>query len=261
MSASARTWLFVPGDRPERFDKALAAGADAVIIDLEDAVAADAKQRARDVIGQWLAPERAVWLRINAAGTHEFADDVELSRRPGVAGVVLPKAESADDVRAVGRPDVVALVESARGIANVEAIAAAGCVLRLAFGSIDFQADCGIPGEGDALLAFRSRIVLASRLAGIGPPIDGVTVAIDDAARLRADALRARDLGFGGKLCIHPKQLATVREAFAPTDAERAWAARVLAAAERAGGAAVQVDGQMVDRPVMLRARAIAEYR
>lgn len=271
----ARTLLFVPGDRPERFDKACASGADAVIIDLEDAVAPDAKARARDAVAAWLvasqAPPaagqpgpatRSVWLRVNAAGTPWFADDVALARRAGIAGIVLPKAEHAEQLREVGAASaVIALIETARGIANVDAVAGAPGVARLAFGSIDLQADLGIAGDGDALHAFRSALVLASRLADLAPPIDGVTTAIDDTALLRAEARRAREFGFGGKLCIHPKQIATVREAFAASAAERAWAERVLEAAGRAGGAAVQVDGRMVDRPVMLRARAIVDDR
>ena len=119
--------------------------------------------------------------------------------------------------------------------------------------------DLGIDGEGDELLMFRSQMVLVSKLAGLRAPVDGVSTAIDDAEALRADAERARKLGFGAKLCIHPRQVAIVERAFAPSDAERDWARRVLEAAERAGGAAVAVDGKMVDKPVMLRARAILD--
>jgi citrate lyase subunit beta/citryl-CoA lyase len=138
-------------------------------------------------------------------------------------------------------------------------LAGAPGVERLVFGSIDFQVDLGIDGEGDELLCFRSQLVLVSRLAGIRAPVDGVSTAIDDAATLRADAERARRLGFGAKLCIHPKQVDVVDRAFLPSDAERDWARRVLDAAERAGGAVVAVDGKMVDKPVMLRAQAILD--
>jgi citrate lyase subunit beta/citryl-CoA lyase len=262
MSTAPRTYLFVPGDRPERFDKACASGADAVIVDLEDAVAPDAKPRARQAVARWLSPERAVWLRINAAGSPWFADDLALLQRPGVTGAVLPKAESAEDLDALGVPSI-ALIESARGIASVHAIAGATGVQRLAFGSIDFQADAGIPGERDALLLFRSSLVLASRLAGLAAPIDGVTPALDDAERLSADVRYARELGFGAKLCIHPKQVAVVHDAFAPSAAEVAWAERVLAAVGAAGtdSGAIAVDGRMVDRPVLLRAQAILARR
>jgi citrate lyase subunit beta/citryl-CoA lyase len=261
MAAVARALLFVPGDRPERFDKACASGADAVIVDLEDAVAPDAKPRARDAIARWLTAERRIWLRLNARSTPWFEDDLALARHPGVAGIVLPKVEAADDLRQLMGMRTIALIESARGIANVDAIASSAGVERLAFGSIDFAHDLAIPGEREALLFFRSRLVLASRLAGLAAPIDGVTVAIDDVAALRADTQHARSLGFGGKLCIHPKQVDIVREVFAPTAAEVAWAERVVAVADAAGGAAVAVDGAMVDRPVLLRARTILRNR
>jgi citrate lyase subunit beta/citryl-CoA lyase len=261
MTAVDRALLFVPGDRPDRFDKACASGADAVIVDLEDAVAPDAKAHARNAVGRWLTAERRVWLRINACSTSWFRDDLALARHPGVTGVVLPKAETVNDLRHLAGIRVIALIESARGMANLDAIAGSTDVVRLAFGSIDFAVDVGIPGEGEALLFFRSRLVLASRLFGLAAPIDGVTVAIDDAAALRADTQRARSLGFGGKLCIHPRQIGIVREIFAPTAAEVAWAERVIAAADAARGAAVAVDGAMVDRPVVMRARAILESR
>jgi len=130
-------------------------------------------------------------------------------------------------------------------------------VQRLVFGSIDFQLDLGISGEGDEPLAFRSGLVLASRLDGIQPPVDGVTVEIDDPGRVREDALRGKNLGFGGKLCIHPKQVAPVNACFRPTEDEVAWARRILNAAARADGAAVAVDRKMVDRPVILKAGQI----
>jgi citrate lyase subunit beta / citryl-CoA lyase len=117
--------------------------------------------------------------------------------------------------------------------------------------------DLGIDGEGEELLYFRSQLVLVSRLAGIQPPVDGPCTALDDAAQLSADTLRARRLGFGGKLCIHPKQVAPVNAAFAPSPEELAWAKRVLAAAAASDGAAVALDGKMVDRPVILKAEQI----
>ncbi len=262
MSARTRSLLFVPGDRPERFDKALAAGADRVIVDLEDAVAPEAKSVARDAVANWLTPGRSgVLLRINAVDTPWFADDLRLCAEGRVAAIVLPKAERADDlsllVRAGGSA-VLPLIESAAGFANLAAIAGAPGVERLVFGSIDLQVDLGMRDAlEDELLFFRSRLVLASRLAAILPPIDGVSTAIDDADRLREDVLRARRLGFGGKLCIHPRQVAGVHRHFAPSEAEQAWARRVLEAVAAAPGAAIAVDGKMVDKPVILRAEAI----
>lgn len=263
----SRAWLFVPGHRPERFDKALASGADRVIVDLEDAVAPADKAAARGALAAWLRAAGArVALRVNAADTPWFADDLALVDAPAVGAVLLPKAAdpavlAALQARRAGLA-LVPLVESAAGIAAARALAAAPGVERLAFGHIDLQVDLGLqdPHE-DELLPFRAELVLASRLARIAPPLDGVTVAIDDAERLAADVQRARRLGFGGKLCIHPKQVAGVRAGFAPSAAEVAWAERVLHAAAQAGGAAVAVDGKMVDKPVLLRAEAILRDR
>ena len=250
MSRIARSLLFVPGSRPDRFDKALVAGADAVVVDLEDAVAPGDKDRARDALAAWLAPDRSVIVRINGADTEWFRGDLALCGRPGVAGVMLPKAERAGDIAAVrgaGAPAVLPLVESAAGFAALPAIAGAPGVQRLAMRD----------ALEDELLFFRSQLVLASRLADLQPPVDGVSTAIDDTDRLREDVLRARRLGFGGKLCIHPRQVEGVNRHFTPSEAERAWAQRVLDAAAASGGAAVAVDGKMVDKPVILRAQAI----
>jgi len=258
--AIARTFLFVPGTRPERFAKALAAGAHAVILDLEDAVALADKETARAAIAAALPLPQPVLLRINAAGTPWFEDDLSLCRHDGVAGIVLPKAEGAADVervRAAARPGahVYPLIESAAGLWNAPAIAGAQGVRRLLFGAIDFQLDMGL--SDDDLVHYRSQLALVSRVAGLPAPVDGVTTAIDDEAVLARDVERARRLGFGGKLCIHPKQVAFVNAAFRPTADELAWAQRVVAADAAAGGAAVAVDGKMVDRPVLLRAQEI----
>ena len=261
---SRRSYLFVPADRPDRYAKALASGAGAVIVDLEDAVAPEAKASARESLLHWLSRATTqVLVRVNAAQTPWFADDLALCGHASVAGVVLPKAERRADLAhasaiAAGRR-LYPLIETAAGFEAMRALASAPGVERLVFGSIDFQVDLGIAGDDDGLLMFRSQMVLASRLAHVRAPVDGVTVAIDDEAALAADAARARRLGFGGKLCIHPKQVAVVERAFAPSEAERDWARRVIAAAEGAKGAAVAVDGRMVDKPVMLRARAILD--
>jgi citrate lyase subunit beta/citryl-CoA lyase len=146
-------------------------------------------------------------------------------------------------------------VESAAGIAALATLAGLPGVRRLAFGSIDFQLDTGI--EDDELLVCRSQIVLASRLAGLIAPIDGVTARFDDLEAVRGDTRRARRLGFAGKLCIHPRQVAVVDEVFAPSADELAWAERVMQAAAQTDGAAVALDGKMVDKPVIARARAV----
>jgi citrate lyase subunit beta / citryl-CoA lyase len=259
-AATARSLLFVPGTRPERFAKALASGAHAVIVDFEDAVPLNEKDAARAATAAWLTAASPVLVRVNAAGTRWFDDDLALCAHPGVAGVVLPKAEDAAVVErvcdAIGdSTPVLPLIETAQGLWNAVAIGRAKRVPRLLFGSIDFQLDLNI--RDDELLHYRSQLVLASRVAGIAAPIDGVTTAVDDAEAIRGDTLRAIALGFGGKLCIHPKQVAVVNGAFLPTAPEIEWARRVVAADAASGGAAVAVDGKMVDRPVLLKAQAI----
>jgi citrate lyase subunit beta/citryl-CoA lyase len=262
----ARSFLFVPGNRPERFEKAVRAGADAVILDLEDAVPAAEKDSARDAIRtQWPALAALglpLLVRINADGRAAFDADVALlAALPGLAGVMLPKAESAAGLQRLHErlPEValVPLIESAAGLDGVKAIAAAPGVLRLAVGHIDFMADLGLScNEHEAeLLPLRFAVAMATRLASLAPAIDGVTVQTGDEDRLRSDTLRARRLGYGGKLCIHPRQPAGVHAALAPGEQEVAWARRVVEADARSGGAAVQLDGRMVDAPVVLQAR------
>ena len=254
--------LFAPADRPDRYVKALTAAADAVIFDLEDAVAPPAKENARASL---LAARAAladaqcpVLLRVNAEGDPHHDADLRLARDLPLTAILLAKAESADSVRSVaqftGAP-VVALIETARGLAAARAIAAAGA--RLAFGSIDFAADLGCAHERDALLVARCEIVLASRLAGALPPWDGVTTAVKDAEAVRGDAAYAASLGFGGKLLIHPAQIAPAAVGFRPSDDDIRWATRVVEAS--ASGGATAVDGAMIDAPVRLRAEQILE--
>lgn len=259
------TYLFVPGNRPERFDKALAAGAGAIVLDLEDAVAAVDKPLARDAIANWF-PGRAsdasrIVVRINDAQSPCFADDLALLKAIGVRQVMLPKTEWREQVRhaidAVS-PEalVLPLIETARGVRNVDDIAATEGVLRLAFGTLDYAVDLDLPGDEAGLAYASSRIAIASRCAELTTPVAGVTPAIDDEARIRADFASARAFGFGAKLCIHPRQVAVVHEACRPSAEELAWAERVLAAAQTSEGA-VQLDGRMIDRPVVLKAQAI----
>lgn len=255
--------LFVPADRPERFAKALAAGADAVILDLEDAVAETAKETARAGLAQAIVAlgplGLPLLLRINAPGTRWHEADLEASRELPLAALLLPKAESAAAVRHAaersGLP-VIALIESAAGLAASEDIARAS--IRLAFGSIDFAADLGCAHEREALLFARSRLALAARLAGQPAPLDGVTAAIHDAALIEDDCRHAISLGLGGKLIIHPAQITPARAGFAPCEADVIWARKILAAAS-IGGAAVAVDGAMVDAPVVARAERILQ--
>lgn len=257
-----RSFLFVPGNRPERFDKACGAGAHAVIVDLEDAVAPADKVRAREAVRAWLSTARPVWLRINGPESEWFGADLELVGLRGVKGVVVPKAEDGavlDDIRrrASVPARIMPLIESALGLWRAESIASAAGVERLAFGSVDFQLDTGIVGEREELLVARSQLVLVSRVTGRLAPVDGVTVALNDETALREDVERARRLGFGGKLCIHPKQVAGVNAGFRAPDADLAWARRVVEAADAAANNAVRLDGKLIDRPIIERARAL----
>jgi citrate lyase subunit beta/citryl-CoA lyase len=246
--------LFVPGNRPERFDKAAAAEADAIIIDLEDAVAGDAKDAARSALRTDFTT-LPVLVRINGIGTPWHDADMAALVGHGFAAVMVPKAEASEAFMALCAASpipVIALIESACGLSDARRIAATAHVARIAFGSIDFCADLGCAHSQEALLAARSELVLASRLGGLSAPIDGVTTALDDTELVASDARYARDLGFGGKLCIHPRQIEPIRSGFAPDEAEIAWAYKVLASSD--GAAAV--DGAMVDEPVRIRARA-----
>jgi len=261
------TYLFVPGIRPERFDKALASGADAVILDLEDAVSPGDKDNARHEIALWMttrtpAPDRVV-VRINDSTTRWFAADLELISQSGIRLAMLPKAESpaqVDAVRAALPPDghILPLIETARGVGNADAIAQAGGVQRLAFGTLDYAVDLDLSGDERGLIYPSACIASASRCADLAPPIAGVTASVDSEAGLLADLAFARAFGFAAKMCIHPKQVATIRDALRPTAAELEWARRVLAAAA-AGQGAIQIDGKMVDRPVLLKAQTILE--
>jgi citrate lyase subunit beta/citryl-CoA lyase len=260
---SARSFLFVPGNRPERFSKALGSGADAVIIDLEDAVPTQAKLEARAAVAGWLSDEHPVYVRVNGHGSEWHDEDVRvMARQPGLRGLVLPKAQDPRRVADLseyltGSATVLPIIESAQGLWSALEIAHCPRVERLGFGHLDFQRDLGIDGENEEILFARSHLVFMSRLAGVGAPLDGITAALDDEAKLRADVERARRLGFGGKLCIHPKQVEAVNRGFLPSDKDIEWARQIMTAAEATGGGAVRVGSEMVDAPVVERARNI----
>ena len=262
MIARARSFLFVPGQRADRFDKALNSAADAVIIDLEDAVPLADKLAARDAISAYWPQLNAlqaarICIRINGAESPYFAADLALVKQLQPAAIMLAKAERAADLQHIAnivgpRVGLIPLIESALGFANANLLAAMPQVCRLALGNIDFQADMGMlcgPEEVE-LQPVRFGLVLASRLAGIAAPIDGVSLATDDVHSLKLDTLRAQRFGFSAKLCIHPAQISGVHQAFHPTEAELDWARRVVAASASADGGAVKLDGKMIDRPV-----------
>jgi citrate lyase subunit beta/citryl-CoA lyase len=274
----ARSLLFVPGTRADRFDRALASGADAVILDLEDSVAPTDKTSARAAAQHWLAAGHQAIVRLNAVGTPWHADDLRMAAAVGCP-VLLPKADSVQAVAGVRASlpapcALLALVETARGVRDIAALCDSGSIDRVAFGSIDFAVELGLdPAVASATMGHaRSTLVVASAAAGLPPPLDGVTTAVDDPALLAADIEAAVSIGFGGKLAIHPGQVAAINQGWTPAPALVSWAERVLVAvgvpidALRAdlsgesidGAVAVTtVDGQMIDRPVIIRARRI----
>ncbi|MBS0469140.1 MAG: CoA ester lyase [Proteobacteria bacterium] len=266
----ACSFLFVPATYPERLPKALASGADMVIADWEDAVAPADKERARSALadavkGLGAAQRARLLVRVNAEGTPWFDQDLAMLAQllpQGIAGAVIPKAERAQTLQTVAqaigpRAALVPIIESVAGLAAADALAAAPQVARLAFGHIDFQVDAGMACAEDEseLLPIRMAVVLAARRAGIAAPIDGVTVDTQNPERMRHDADRARRMGFGAKLCIHPAQVAVLHAAFDPGDAAVAQARRVQQALQDAGGGVCVLDGRMVDAPVLLQAR------
>lgn len=260
MQRVARSILFVPGNRPDRFDKATASGAHQIVIDLEDAVAPDEKNEARAAVAAWLATGKVAGVRINAADTDWFADDINMLAKSPSATIMLPKSD-ADSLKATSQAlsehKLIALIETVKGFKELEQVVRIPGVSRIAFGSVDFGTETGIADEADAMTIVRSQIVIESCFAGLEPPLDGVSVDFTDPEKMHADASRSRQLGFGGKLCIHPKQVAVVNQSFKPDDSQVAWARRVIAAMQESKGGATTVDGKMVDKPVVIQAERV----
>lgn len=264
--AQARTFLFVPGNRPDRFVKALQTGADAVVFDLEDAVGIADKEQARaEIAAAWSELQQhgvPLVVRCNSVTSDLGKQDIAWAKQlTGDWALLVPKAESAQALAHVHAtlPQVplLPLIESAQGYAAMRELAAVEGVCRLALGHLDFMADTGLQCSEDEseLAPLRFEIAMATRLSGLAPAIDGVTTALQDGERLCMDVQRALRFGFGGKLCIHPRQVEGVHQAMQPSAEELDWAHRVVAADESSGGSAVQVDGKMVDQPVVQHAR------
>ncbi len=264
--AFSSNFLFVPGTRPERFIKALDSGANAVVLDLEDAVPEEDKELARNAIRTaWptfsAEQKNRLVIRSNSPGSKFYAADLILAQELNVACILIPKSESLDEINgaALVLPNtaIIPMIETAIGLDQLREIANSNQVIRLALGNLDLQADLGMTCDQDEtqLQTARYQIVLASRLAQIAPPIDGVTPSTDDVERINRDAQRAKAMGFGGKLCIHPKQVSIVKSAFMPSQEELAWAKRVIDADTASKGGAVKLDGRMIDRPVVLLAQ------
>jgi citrate lyase subunit beta/citryl-CoA lyase len=257
------TGLYVPGDRPERFAKAVASGADLVILDLEDAVAADRKDGAREHVVAWLESRSpkppVVEVRVNAGS---MADLEALADVRAPFGVRLPKVESAADVDAVDAalgPGVAvsALIETARGLENVAAIAAHPAVTSISLGEADLASD--LASADVAVLDWaRVRLLVAARAAGLPAPMMAVFTDIGDLDGLAADTRRGKAMGYIGRTAIHPSQVLVIAAAFAPTAEESAWATEVLAATA-AGGVTTLASGEMVDPAMRRRAESILE--
>lgn len=255
---AARSMLFVPGHRPDRFAKAAAGGADAVVLDLEDAVGADRKAEAREHVRRWLAEGNPALVRINAPGTPWYDEDIEMAASRAGA-VLVPKAEEPAVLAGIGRRTpggIVPLIETPAGVLNAPAVCRVPAVLRPAFGAVDLAVGLGVDHRSvEALRHARSAIVLAAAAAGCAPPLDSVTTTLDDDEVLRADLREALTLGYTGKLCVHPRQVDVANRAFSPSAEDVEWARGVLAAA--ADGSVTVYNGQMIDRPVLVRAEAI----
>jgi len=266
--SDACSFLFVPATQPERYGKALASGADGVIIDLEDAVGLDDKAKAREILkNTWssisIDQKHRIVVRCNAPGSSFYAADLVLAKELQFRHLMIPKTESRDHVNGAAEElkntAFIPMIETPLGLHHLNEIASAEQVLRLALGNLDMQVELGISCDDNEteIDTARFMLVLASKLAQIAPPLDGVTPSTDDEPRIFAHAQKAKRFGFGAKLCIHPKQIPIVKRAFTPSPEELDWAKRVISADKAAKGQAVKVDGKMVDRPVVMLARRI----
>ena len=275
-----RSFLFAPGNHPRRVEKALTLDADAVILDLEDAVAIAEKPATRETVVAAYGEKRTglLYARVNAADTEFCHGDFTAIVHPGLDGIILPKVESAATLQTIdwllgnlererglpaGGIDLIPIVETAKGLRDIDAILCAGTrVKHCAFGAGDFTLDVNMAwSRGETELAHaRAVIVTASRASGIDAPLDTVWVDLTDREGLEASARTALAYGYQGKMCIHPDQIAVVNRVFTPSDAEVAFAERVTAAfaqAEAEGSAAIQLDGKFIDYPIVYRAQRV----
>jgi citrate lyase subunit beta/citryl-CoA lyase len=259
-SPAPTTFLFVPGDRPDRFDRAMSSGADAVVLDLEDGVAPAQRPEARRNVVSWLEAGHPAIVRISASDSPDHPLDVR-ALQGAATELMLSKAETPAQAQSLTATmgtgvAVIALIETARGVLHASEIAAADGVTRLALGNIDLATELGVEADDRyALLAARSALVLASSSAGLIGPVDGVTTSLRDAEVIEGDASHAASLGFRGKLCVHPNQVGAARAGFVPSTDHVQWATAVLAATSE--GEARSVGGAMVDRPVEAKARDV----
>jgi len=251
--SDACSFLFVPATQPERYGKALASGADGVIIDLEDAVGLDDKAKAREILkNTWpsisIDQKHRIVVRCNAPGSSFYAADLVLAKELQVRHLMIPKTESRDHINGAAEElkttAFIPMIETPLGLHHLNEIASAEQVLRLALGNLDMQVELGISCDDNETEIDTARFML-------------VLASTDDEPRIFAHAQKAKRFGFGAKLCIHPKQIPIIKRAFSPTVEEISWAKRVLAADNASNGQAVKVDGKMVDRPVVMLAHRI----
>lgn len=262
-----KVFLFVPATRPERIDKAFATGADEVIIDWEDTVSAEEKSIGRANTATYCAQKnaQAVWVRINSAQSVHHAEDLAAAKNlPNLKGVLLSKTERAADITAVSHAlskPVIADIESARGMTNIAEFAHAEGLFALTYGCLDFANDLGLNyGTEAAEIVFdrlRTDMLLHSRINHLHAPIETTFPDFNNTEAVKRNARHWQDMGFGGVLCIHPKQVAAVKEMIRPSENTLSFAKKVLAEYERSGAAVFQVEGQMIDAPVIERARQI----
>ena len=269
ITSQNKTWLFVPATRIDRVAKAFASGADAVIVDLEDAVALEDKADARKALQQYYdsADYQPIWLRINKAGSEEFFKDIVLCQKmPNLAGVLLAKAEQVADIESVHQLTnlpVIALIESAIGLYQLDSMAKAVGLAAFSYGFLDLCNDLhvqvGTPAADIIANQIRYQLILTSKVHQLSPPIDTIYPEFNDEVGLSARVQLWSQMGMSGMLCIHPKQVAVVKQALQPTDEALSFAQRVVEEYERSGQAVFEIDGQMVDAPVIERSRQLLD--
>ena len=262
VAASATNLLFVPADRPDRIKKALSAGADLVVADLEDAVVPEQKVVARQALADFLDTNSGVSLavRINSSAAAENSEDMALCERyESIAAIMVPKAEGPESLPVTAKP-LLPLIETARGLVELPRVVRAQGVQRLCLGALDLCADLGLrfgdPGTNTILDYCRMQLLVHSVAQKLPAPMDSVHPELNDMEVIRSSAERARALGLTGMMCIHPKQVAVVKGAFLPDPEERAWAENIVRLANENNGV-FEFQGKMVDEPVIVRARRI----
>ena len=269
--AHNKTWLFVPATRVDRIEKAFASGADAVIVDLEDAVAKKDKAEARKALKKYYDDQnekqtyQPIWLRINKAGSEEFFKDIVLCQKmPSLAGVLLAKAEQVADIESVHQLTnlpIIALIESAIGLYQIDDMAKAVGLVAFSYGFLDLcndlQVQVGTPSAEIVANKIRYQFILTSKVHQLSPSIDTIYPDFNDEVGLANRVQLWSQMGMSGMLCIHPKQVAIVQQALQPTDEALSFARRVVEEYERSGQAVFKIDGEMVDAPVIERSRQL----